>query len=169
MGSFLPGPAPREELEAVTSRHFTVNHGQKRFNAWTYEKIPATRTAIDAIIQDLQDRVRTAKRSRRDKRSRSISKIAICSWRGRLFAWNAPEQFGDHMIPDERELHKNNSDSSCTYASACGSGGSDSGEGSSSDGSGSSCGDGSSCGRILLREWLWRRQLSYKLYDNACL
>ena len=59
MGSFLPGP-PREELEAVTSRHFTVNHGQKRFNAWTYEKIPATRTAIDAIIQDLQDRVRTA-------------------------------------------------------------------------------------------------------------
>lgn len=143
-GAFFRVPLPREELEACTSLHFTVNHGQKRFNAWTYEKIPAARTAIDAIIQDLQDRVRIAQeKPARQEKSVNFQNSDMLLAAAVFFAWNAPEQFGDHMIPDERELHKNNSNSSCTYASACGSGGSDSGDGSSCS-SGSSCGGG--CG-----------------------
>ena len=64
------------------------------------------RTAIDAIIQDLQDRVRTAQeKPARQEKSVNFQNSDMLLARP-SFAWNAPEQFGDHMIPDERELHK---------------------------------------------------------------
>ncbi|EGG35669.1 hypothetical protein, partial [Paenibacillus sp. HGF5] len=69
-GAFFRVPLPREELDICTSPHFAVNHGQKRFNAWTYEKIPAARMAIDAMIRDLQDRVRTAQTEPRRQEKR---------------------------------------------------------------------------------------------------
>ncbi|KOP67889.1 hypothetical protein AMS62_23505 [Bacillus sp. FJAT-18019] len=144
-GSFFRVPLPREELEAITSSHFNVNHGQKRFNAWTYEKLPAARTAMDAVIRNLQERVQSAQAEapRQEKRV-SFQNSDVLLAAAVYFAWNSPDQFREHMIPDEQELQKHHSSSSCTYSSACGSGGSDPGDSSSCSGD-SSCSSGSSC------------------------
>ena len=60
----------RAKSSTFAPPHFAVNHGQKRFNAWTYEKIPSARMAIDAIIRDLQgsgqDRTNRAAASREE-------------------------------------------------------------------------------------------------------
>ncbi|AWP27213.1 hypothetical protein [Paenibacillus sp. Cedars] len=140
-GAFFRVPLPREELKDYGSGHFAVNHGQKRFNAWTYESMPAARTAIDAVIHDLQDRIRAAEAEEpRNRKLVNFRNSDVLLAAAVYYAWNAPEQFSDHMIPDERELYKSGSSSSCTAASACGSGG------GSDSGSGSSCSSGSSCG-----------------------
>lgn len=143
-GAFFRVPLPREELELVTSFRYNVDHGQKRFNAWTYEKIPAARTAIDAVIRNLQERVHSAQEKAphlEEKVTFRDSNMLLAA--AVYFAWNLPEQFSDHMIPEEQDLQKHQRGSSCTSSSACGSTGSDTND-TSSCSSGSSC--GSSCG-----------------------
>ncbi|RUT35565.1 hypothetical protein EJP77_00645 [Paenibacillus zeisoli] len=154
-GAFFRNPLPKEELERY-SQPGSVLEPQSRFNTWAYEKSPEARKAIDKIIDNLQLRIELAEQQLTPDRKMDFRDTDLLLTSAVFFSFNDPDNFVDHMVPEQLANRKDTS--GCTSASACGSGGADSSNpscssshcsGSHSSGShcsSSSCSSGSSCG-----------------------
>lgn len=160
-GPFFRHPIPRRELEAYRRVDSSALTGE-RFNGWTFEHLAEARSAIQALRGSLQTRVQMAE-TREELDERKYGKLNYGSpdvllTSAIFFAWNDPENFSEHMMPQEQLKHGGSSVSGCYSGSGCSGGdshhrhhdGGDSGHHShhGSDGgshSGSDSGGGSSC------------------------
>ncbi|MCM3496825.1 hypothetical protein M4D52_25595 [Paenibacillus lactis] len=145
-GPFFRVPLSREELEEFRHTHSFIEN--ERFNSWTYERLPEAAEAIDQVVGGLKERLSEAENGS-PPASRKVdygnNEVLLAS--AVFFAWHYSDDFMHRMEPEEKYTEKTAgaTGSSCTYASACGSGGhDDSGDGGGS-GSDASCSSGSSC------------------------
>lgn len=157
-GRFFRHPLPREELEAYRNASAPPAQGG-RFNAWTYDRLPEAREAIQSVKEALQYRMERAEEEQAGIVRKPVnfkdSELLLTSVI--FFSMTDPNNFSDYLVP-EQELKKDSSGSSCS-GTGCSSGSddrrdhhSDSGQGSDhhasscgSDGGGSSDSGGSSC------------------------
>ncbi|WP_433943006.1 hypothetical protein [Paenibacillus sp. SN-8-1] len=143
-GAFFRNPLPKEELELY---RYPIGglEPQSRFNAWAYENSPEARKAIDKILDNLQFRIGIAEEQLTPDHKMDFRNTELLLTSAVFFSFNDPDNFVNHMVPEQQPDRKDTS--SCTSSSACGSGGADSCNPDCSSGScsGSSCSSNSSC------------------------
>lgn len=140
-GPFFRNPLPKEELEMY--RDYTAGvDSSSRFNAWAYKNSPESRKAIDTILSGLRFRVGIADEKLQADHRMDFRNTDLLLTSAVFFSMNDPENFVNHMAP-EQDLQRR--DSSGCSSSACGSGGADSHHHNHHNCSSSGCSSGSSC------------------------
>lgn len=149
-GPFFRNPLPKDELEHYRDPASRLT-SDSRFNTWAYEHSEAARKAIDAVLDGLRFRVGMAGDKLAADHRMDFQNTDLLLASAVFFSMNDPDNFVNHMVPQE-DPHRKDS-SGCSSASACGSGGDDTSNSgcsgsncSSSSCSSSNCSSNSSCG-----------------------
>ncbi|QCT02994.1 hypothetical protein E6C60_2282 [Paenibacillus algicola] len=155
-GSFFKNPLPKKELESYLHLE-DMSSPPGRFNQLQYDHMPEARTAIEAVVQRLHQRLVQADQQnwQPGKERLSLNQPELLLASAVYFSWHEPEQYSSFMMMEEEARKGAQSHSSCSTGVACSSNdsrdrdsgndnGSSSSESSDSGSSGSDSG-GSSC------------------------